>query len=209
MITVRTASLVQKFQLVGGHVALDFANTLDFRYDPERKVDLLRDYDHLLEFARQSGVITRREARTLLLKTSASDRSLTLNRAIEVREAIDSLFRAVMSGKSPRRSCLRVLNEFLAKTPAAESLSWKQNEFVRSYADLTATPDAPLQAIVDTAVNLLISPDRSKIRECGEPTCRWLFLDHSKNHSRRWCDMRVCGNRSKVQRFRARQRDRS
>ena len=122
-----------------------------------------------------------------------------------MREAIDSLFRAVMSGTSPHRTCLQVLNEFLAKTPASESLSWKYNEFVCSYANLTATPDAPLRAIVDAAVGLLISPDRSKIGECGEPTCRWLFLDHSKNHSRRWCDMRVCGNRNKVQRFRARQ----
>ena len=38
-------------------------------------------------------------------------------------------------------------------------------------------------------------------------TCRWLFLDRSKNHSRRWCDMRICGNRSKTRRFYARQRD--
>jgi predicted RNA-binding Zn ribbon-like protein len=197
---------MQKFQLVGGHVALDFANTLDFRYDPKRRVDLLCDYDHLLEFARQSGLLTHHEAKKLVLKTSASDRGITLKRAIDLREAIDSLFRAVMSGKPPRRPCLQVFNQFMAKTPASEWLSWKQNEFVRSYADLTATPDALLRPIVDAAVGLLISPDSSKIGECGEPTCRWLFLDHSKNHSRRWCDMRVCGNRAKIQRFRARQR---
>jgi predicted RNA-binding Zn ribbon-like protein len=195
---------VQKFQLIGGHVALDFANTLDFRYDAKRRVDLLRDYDHLLEFARQSGVVTTNQARRLVLKTSPSDKNLALNRAIELREAIDSLSRAAMGGNPPRRFCLQVLNEFLARTPAPQSLSWNRNEIVRSYADLTATPDAPLRAIVDAAAGLFTSPERSQIRECGEPTCRWLFLDHSKNHSRRWCDMRLCGNRTKVQRFRAR-----
>jgi len=36
-----------------------------------------------------------------------------------------------------------------------------------------------------------------------ERECRWLFLDTSKNHTRRWCDMKVCGNRIKARRFKA------
>lgn len=199
--------MVHEFQLVAGHLALDFANTLDYRYDPKRTVDLLPDYEHLLEFARQSGVLTHQQARKLILQTSVSDRDVTVKRAILLREAIDSICRSVVSGQPPRRSCLQSLNEFLAGTSVAETLGWRKSEFVRGYADLTVTPDAAIKPIVDAAVNLLMSPDRINIRECSEPSCRWLFLDHSKNHSRRWCDMQICGNRTKVQRFRARQRE--
>ena len=199
--------MAHAFQLVGGHLALDFANTLDFRYDPERKVDLLRDYEHLLEFARQSGILTPYETRKLLLQTSARDRRSTLERATQVREAINSICRSIQSGRPPQRPCLQVLNEFLAKTPVPEPLVWEHKEFVRRFRDLTERPDALIRPIVDAAVSLFLSPERNCIRECGEPTCRWLFLDLSKNHSRRWCDMRICGNRTKVRRFRARQRD--
>lgn len=194
-----------EFQLVAGHLALDFANTLDYRYDPKRHVELLRDYQQLLEFARQSGVITRQQVRKRLLRTSRPEAMLTLQRAIEVREALDSLFRSVVAGEPPRRSCLQTLNRFLAATRVSEAISWRQSEFVRGYGDLASQPDAPIWPIIDAATNLLVSPERTQIRECSEPSCRWLFLDHSKNHSRRWCDMRICGNRSKVQRFRARE----
>jgi predicted RNA-binding Zn ribbon-like protein len=46
----------------------------------------------------------------------------------------------------------------------------------------------------------------SMLRECGNPECRWLFLDTSKNHTRRWCDMKICGNRMKARRFKAQHR---
>lgn len=198
-------TMTDEFQLVAGHLALDFANTLDYRYDPKRRVELLRDYEHLLEFAGQSGVITRRQVRQRLLRTSRPEAMLTLKRAIEVREALNRLFRSIVAGEPPRRSCLQALNHFLAATRVSETISWRQSEFVRSYSDLASQPDAPIWPIVDAAANLLASPERTHIRECSDPSCRWLFLDHSKNHSRRWCDMRICGNRSKVQRFRARQ----
>jgi predicted RNA-binding Zn ribbon-like protein len=197
--------LAANFQLVAGHLALDFANTLDYRFDPKRRMDLLCDYGSLLEFVRQSGIITQGQARLRRFQTSNAEGRVTLQRAILLREAIDSLCRSIVTGKPPRVSCLQTLNRFLESSPAAESLLWRKSEFIRAYSDLVSKPDAPLGAIVVAAANLLTSLERYFIRECADPSCRWLFLDHSKNHSRRWCDMRTCGNRSKVQRFRARQ----
>jgi predicted RNA-binding Zn ribbon-like protein len=193
-----------KFQLVAGNLALDFANTLDYRFDPKWRVDLLCDYAGVLEFVRQSGIITLRQAKRRLFETSAADGRLTLQRAILLREAIDSLFRSIVSGKPPRGRCLQTLNCFLESTRTTQSLLWRGSEFIR-YSNLVSKPDAPLDPIVEAAARLLTSPERHCVRECADPSCRWLFLDHSKNHSRRWCDMRTCGNRSKVQRFRARQ----
>lgn len=204
--TGREIFLAVKFQLIAGHWALDFANTLDYRFDPKRKVDLLNDYASLLEFVQQSGIVTRTQARQRLLQTSSRDGRATLKRAILLREAMDSLFRSTVAGKPPRTSHLQVLNRFLETTPAGESLFWRGSEFIRVYSTLVSQTDAPLGPIVESAATLLTSPERHYIRECADPSCRWLFLDRTKNHSRRWCEMRLCGNRSKVQHFRARQR---
>jgi len=193
--------MTEDFQLVAGNLALDFANTLDNRYDPERLVDLLSTYERFLEFARQSGTITQQQARKLRAETSARDRGRTLERVIELRETLYFLFESVATGKPPDASRLRTFNRFLADVRVPETVTWRKPDFIRSSFDLSETPDAPLWPVIDAAGNLLTSPDRHHVCECTEETCRWLFLDRSKNHSRRWCDMRVCGNRSKAQRF--------
>jgi len=192
------------FQLVAGHVALDFANTLDFRFDPSRTVDLLPSYDRFVDFALQSGLITPAHAARLRKQSGDSSRRAALKSAIEIREALELLFRSVVSGKAPGKASLEVLNRFLARSKEHESLVWRNSEFVREYGDLSERPDGPIWPLLDAAIELLTSPARSRIRECKEPSCKWLFLDHSKNLSRRWCDMRICGNRTKVRKFRER-----
>lgn len=53
---------------------------------------------------------------------------------------------------------------------------------------------------------LVRDPDR--LRRCQNPDCAWLFIDRSRNRSRQWCEMGVCGNRAKASRFRERTRGR-
>jgi predicted RNA-binding Zn ribbon-like protein len=57
-----------------------------------------------------------------------------------------------------------------------------------------------LWPIASSAADLLTSERLKKVRLCEAKTCTWLFLDESRNHSRRWCDMKVCGNREKARR---------
>jgi predicted RNA-binding Zn ribbon-like protein len=65
----------------------------------------------------------------------------------------------------------------------------------------------PLWPIARAASDVLTNDaDRGLLRECADGTCAWLFLDHTKNHSRRWCDMATCGSRNKVREFRERQK---
>jgi|HubBroStandDraft_6_1064221.scaffolds.fasta_scaffold123880_3 predicted RNA-binding Zn ribbon-like protein len=198
-----------QFQLFGGHVALDFANTLDFRYDPERFIDLLSSYERLLAFFQQTGIITAKHVRKLLANTSESEARRTLRRAIELRETIYFLFLSVLSGRRARSAYLRAFNRFLEDARVPEKVTWQKRSLVRTYRDFAGTAGGPLWAVVDAAANLLTSPDCLRMRECSEKTCRWLFLDQSKNHSRRWCDMKLCGNRAKARRFYARLRGRA
>lgn len=199
--------MAKEFQLVAGHVALDLANTLDYRYDPQRLIDLLPTYESFLAFAAQSGIITPRQAHKLISETAPADRARAFRQAVKLRETLHRLFQSIATSHAPNRSCLKEFNRFLLQGGIPEAISWHNDEFIRGYRDLAETAFAPLWPIVDAAANLLTSPDRHHIRECSEQSCRWLFLDHSKNHSRRWCDMKICGNRSKAQRFRARQKE--
>jgi predicted RNA-binding Zn ribbon-like protein len=196
-----------RFQLVGGNLGLDFVNTLDNRYAPERLVDLLPNYETFLEFGTQTGIISKRQARELLRKTNEREGRRALKRIIELREAMYSLFRSVALRQSPNRNCLKTFNRLLAETCVPDAIVWRKREFARQRGMPKRASNGLISPILDAAVNLLTSADRRHIRECSDEKCRWLFLDRSKNHSRRWCDMRVCGNRAKVRRFHLRQRD--
>jgi predicted RNA-binding Zn ribbon-like protein len=199
--------MAEKFQLVAGHLALDFANTLDYRYDPDRLIDLLPSYERFLVFCRQSEVITAAQMRKLLDGLSESESQSVLKEVIALREALYFLILSAMHGRSPEGSHLRALNRFLSEARAVDQIAWHKRSFVRSFRDVTERPDGPLRQVVDAAVVLITSSDIHNVRECSEKTCRWFFLDRSRNHSRRWCDMQLCGNRSKAKRFYARTRN--
>jgi predicted RNA-binding Zn ribbon-like protein len=182
--------MADDFQLVAGHVALDFANTLDNRYHPAGSIELLPTQERFLAFARQSGILSAQQARQPTAQHS-------LDRVIDLREALHFLFHSVVAKEPAPRASLKTLNRVLAEARAAQMLVWEKGSF--EWRSLK--PVAPLHAIAFAAAELLTSPDRVHVRECSADTCRWFFLDRSKNHSRRWCDMKVCGNRAKAQRF--------
>jgi predicted RNA-binding Zn ribbon-like protein len=198
--------MAEEFQLIAGHMALDFANTLDYRYDPDRRIDLLPTYERFLAFCRQSGVITTSHLRMLLATANKPDAQRTLAHVIDFREVLYALILSVLSGRRPNDSHLQVLNRFLADARVPDRINWRKGGFVRSYDGLVGASAGPLWLILDASAALLTSPDLLHVRECSEETCRWLFLDRSRNHSRRWCDMQLCGNRSKARRFYARMR---
>jgi predicted RNA-binding Zn ribbon-like protein len=196
--------MAAEFQLVAGHLALDFANTLDYRYDPDRRVDLLPTYERFLAFCRQSGVITTSQLRTLLATANKSDARRTLGQVIDFREALYVLILSAVSRRRPNDSHLRSVNSFLADARVPDRINWQKGSFVRNYDGLVGACAGPLWLVLDASAALLTSPELRHVRECSEKTCRWLFLDRSRNHSRRWCDMQLCGNRSKARRFYAR-----
>ena len=191
---------------MAGHVALEFANTLDNRYNPERRVDLLPSYAQFVAFAAQNGLVNPAQARALLAATSERQAKLVLDRAILLREALQQLFLAAISSERPSSEAIETLNASLSEARSQKRLFWDRKQFVWRYRDFSDQPASPLWPIAEAAAELLSSPDLARVRECSNPGCRWLFLDQSKNHSRRWCDMSVCGNRAKARRFHARER---
>ncbi|HZU44767.1 MAG TPA: ABATE domain-containing protein [Terriglobales bacterium] len=199
----------REFQLVAGNLCLDFINTLDDRGDPERERELLTSCTELLAFLRQSRALTETLLRKLAHRVETSPSAKILDRARQLREALYRIFAAVVEKHNPPAPDLDEISIAWRRVSRHFRLRRGTNGFEWQWLadnETEAVGDRLLWPILRSAVDLLTSSDLERVRACEAETCRWLFLDTSRNHSRRWCDMKVCGNRSKVRRFYQRQR---
>lgn len=190
-----------QFDLVAGALCLDFVNTLDDRFTSEPK-ELLKSYIDLARFAEDTGILSPAEVDRLLMRSQTSPEvaQRALATAIELREAMCAVLWAIVNRRPAPQNELTRLNHFVQEAArhaqlvqTAGPFDWKFEEAVNF--------DAPLWPIARSAADLLASDQLALVRPCAAKTCLWLFLDTSKNHRRRWCDMTKCGNRAKFQRF--------
>jgi predicted RNA-binding Zn ribbon-like protein len=197
--------IAKPFELVAGHVALDLVNTLDNRFSKAGPEELLASYDDLLRFASQSGLLTKRQAQKLKrLDASQAERAEALHEVRELRETVAAIAYAQLEGKELPASALATLEDYLKRAGFHRHLTAVQLRPVWSWHGLDGQVAAPVWLLAQEAVDCLLSDRSSQLRCCASETCRWLFLDTSKNRTRRWCDMKVCGNRMKARRFHAR-----
>jgi predicted RNA-binding Zn ribbon-like protein len=188
-------------------VGLDFVNTVDNRLSQEKKIDNLRSYRDLVGFAEQTELVTPSQAHQLLRigKRNQSSAEKALQQAIRLREALFEIF-AAAAEKRPHPSALAQLNAVLEDAGARRELVAHQGRFLWRWAGIAENLESILWPIAYEAAQLLASGNLDYVRRCAAEDCGWLFLDKSKSHSRRWCDMKSCGNRDKARRFYERQR---
>jgi predicted RNA-binding Zn ribbon-like protein len=191
------------FELAGGRLCLDFTNTVSDQFAEARR-DKLESYAVFLAFAEQAGAITGKQARALRRAAAADPEraARALERARGLRDALFRIFYARSRDTRVPEADLAALNaalgEALAHRRVVRAGDGYQLDFERDGEDV----DAPLWPIVESAADLLTSERCDRVRVCsGEETgCTWLFVDESKNQSRRWCSMSDCGNRAKARR---------
>jgi predicted RNA-binding Zn ribbon-like protein len=188
------------FDLSGGALCLDFANTWGDRGRAE--TDSLRSYSDLLAFARQAGILNRgQQARCAESATHDPDAaSTTLSSARSLRDSLYRIFAALAAAQPPTAADLERLNAALPEGLSRLRLERRGAEFALTWAPSEPSLAAPLWPILRSAAELLVSEERRQIRECASQACSWLFLDRSRNRSRRWCSMETCGNRAKARR---------
>ncbi|MBZ5527468.1 MAG: CGNR zinc finger domain-containing protein [Acidobacteriia bacterium] len=206
------------FKFIAGALCLDFVNSVGGRIrtpSPRRANggEILREqllgYEDLLSWSQLGGAVTEREAGALVRRAQQqeSDGRAVFARALCLREAIYSIFLAVLVGHAPQKADLAALNGELAIARGRERLQFVNKQWVWRWEGGDTELDRPLWPVAQSAAALLASPGLARVRECPGERCGWLFLDGSKNHSRQWCTMRDCGNLAKVRRFRARRTD--
>lgn len=194
------------FKLNAENVALDFVNTLDDRYVPSGPRELLTSYADLLRFCRQAAILTPAEAGRLSALPKASLEK-SLGSAIELRELLARIFYRLVEARSPSAEDRSALERWAAACARHRELRWEDGRLSWTWKGLDGDPDTPALLLAEGALELITTDPPASLHTCASGTCRWLFLDTSKNRTRRWCDMKICGNRAKARRYSAAHRD--
>ena len=204
-----TASEMRRYlRLLGGRACLDFANTVEPRIG-QRQRDFLLSYTDLVTWAEFAGMIARAEARRLLAQCAQQPQQAAqaFRKAIKLRELIYRLFVAIATGEPPKAADLRALQTIHINALRHAELRPNRDGFTWQWSEDTDDLERIGWLLAQSAIELLTSPQVGRVKMCASPDgCGWLFLDTSKNGSRRWCSMEVCGSRAKMRRLYARRR---
>ena len=186
---------------LGGRLCLDFINTVN-RESNGYTEDWLNSYSDLLVWGQHVQILNQQQA-TQLAELAACQPDLAeavFESAITLREIIYRIFSAVSANCEVQNHDLDALNKTLKEASAWRQISPIDNDFDWSWSDKSDHLGCILWRVAFSAADLLTAKELSRVRECSGDGCGWIFLDTSRNRSRRWCDMETCGNRAKVRR---------
>ncbi|HET6295133.1 MAG TPA: CGNR zinc finger domain-containing protein [Kribbella sp.] len=163
-------------ELIGGHLSLDLLNTVAWRLDDERRIDRIADPTGLSTWLSATGL----------------PQSKDFQRIARAREAAYCVLQPIAIGAVPEARDVQALRKVMV-----DAIS--RAELVR-VSPLEWHADDPAIAVALAVWRLLEDEDLSRLRQCQDDACGWLFLDRSKNGSRRWCSSADCGNRARAKR---------
>jgi predicted RNA-binding Zn ribbon-like protein len=190
--------------IVGGSAALDLVNTVSgWNHDPE---DWVPDIATFLVWARTCGVLDEGEqnaaARHARNSPPAADRVLASVK--ELRFALRGLMDALEHRTSAQPDDLSVIDDWRRRLAISEQIIVRRNKIDFTFNRDISALELPGLRVTAAALSLLGDFPAARIKTCAAADCGWKFVDQSKNQSRRWCDMAVCGNLAKARQYRAR-----
>ena len=188
------------YSFVGGNLSIDFTNTVNGRWSGEKQ-DKFSDYRDLVAWSRQADLLGEDKERKLIAqgKRNPSEAERALDEATELREVIYRIFVAVARERTPAKADIEKFNKKLAEAMTHARIEPLPGGFAWSWEESDAL-DQMIWPIARSAADLLTSHELERVKTCGSDDCGWLFVDASRNGSRRWCDMSDCGNRAKARR---------
>jgi len=195
--------------LEGEKLCLDFVNTVDWRYSIARKKEKLHDFSALISWSKQMGILEDKTAKILFKKAlkQPNKAEQVYEKTIEIRELLYHIFFSMATTGQVSNHDLSIFNKYLADSMGKSCcLTPSDNGFVWSFCSGTDSMDLFLDPIIKSAADLLVSSELKRVKQCADDACGWLFMDKSRNNSRRWCSMKDCGNRAKAHRHYLRKR---
>ena len=203
---LRGKPLAETFRCPGGALCLDFCNSGQGARSPSKE-EWLTGFADLIDWLEAAGAIEAAHAARLRKAGKESPKAaqeLWL-RALRFREALARIFMAKTEARGADQADLATIHAEHARTASHARLAPTADGFAWGVDTKSAALDAALRPLSSSAVELLTSSRLARLRRCGNETCYWLFLDETRNRSRRWCEMASCGNLMKVRRHRAKQ----
>jgi len=197
---------VRPLEIVAGHLALDFANTVDDPYGPGR-VDYLASYPLTLTWSSRVGLLSGDRAERL--DEVASQRPEAAAAALasihQLRGIVESTFTDLITEPESAERHWAALRPYVVEATSRVELGQSATAYEVTWPD-TDEVDTILWPLAYSALDLLRSPELRRLKRCA--ACPWLFLDRSKNGSRRWCTMSICGTDEKIRRYVSRRAER-
>lgn len=190
-----------RFEFIAGALCLEFANTIH-NSRAEDKGEEFHAISDLLQWAKETGLLSSAEHDRLAAHYHRNPReaAAALAKGTAIRDLLLSIFASIANGRSVSSQRLSELNLALAQTPGLLRVRKKSGWIETEWTGAAGGLQQVLFAVLTSAAELLAGDRLGRIRECASANCTWLFVDESRNRSRRWCDMSTCGNRVKARR---------
>jgi predicted RNA-binding Zn ribbon-like protein len=194
--------------LIGGELAFDFANTSSGRGWPSHK-EHLRAAQNVIDWAAHAKLLSAADAAWVSARAGAdaSLAALLLSRALDAREVVHTICVAVAAGRPAPRNEVDSLSQTHAACLACAKLTFLGGRYMWSWEPRETPVEALLGPITLSALATLTQADLGRVKQCQNEKCGWVFFDTTKNKSRRWCEMEICGNRAKQKRLAKRRRE--
>jgi predicted RNA-binding Zn ribbon-like protein len=204
-----------KWKFVAGSICLNFTNTVGGRVwhdennllDYKILTDKLESFEDLIDWGKEIGFLNEASVKKINLFASQNEKAVKkiFQRAVALRESIYKIFISLTENKEPSHEDIDLLNSECAAAREKQKLYYDSNKFKWNFELQDTEQESIIWYVSLSAVELLVSEQLKRVKQCPGDNCGWLFLDSSKNGSRQWCDMKDCGNVAKVRRYRERQ----
>jgi predicted RNA-binding Zn ribbon-like protein len=179
----------------GGRLCLALVNSVYWRRGPSPE-DRLDSYPNLLALADGAGWIPDVAALGHAAAERPDEAARVLSRAVDLREQLLAVFAAHAAGTTPPDSAFATVQKLASRGLAALRLAPIDHGYQLVWPETRL--DLPLLQAAVSATLLLSGPELPRVKQCPGPSCGWVFLDTTRNQSRRWCDSRECGNRNRA-----------
>ena len=190
----------EEFDFISGRLCLDFANVWKNMQHPDPGLQ----YATLLQWSKQAGSLSAADLGRLAQRASreAAKVAVVVDRAHDLAATLRRFFMAIVEEKRPNTADLDLLNTELARAWGRLSVVQQDGAFALDWPATSDALDRLIWPVAHSAADLLVSADLDRLKACDADNCIYLFVDSSKSGRRRWCDMKICGNRHKARRHR-------
>lgn len=197
----------RRFLFVGNHPCLDFVNTqMIVNGEP---ADLLESFEDLASWLVQARILTKSQADVVRAELRQDQMSSLLEQAKSFRATVRDLAERIATGRIIPNSTITAVNRSLSNRSGYPQIVRRKGGFEQRFHATATSAQTVLASLAEAVSDLLWRADFALVKKCGNPDCILYFYDTTKNHTRNWCSMQICGNRTKVAAYYARKRGQS
>ncbi len=196
---MKISPYISKLPFLGGDLSLDFVNTVHDRHEEPLR-DLLQNYLDLVTWVYIADAISDSQKENLLnigWENQGSADQIYKD-ALQLRETFYEIILTLINQDEVSSANIQLINQWFSRAFSNLELAQLNGHFVLDWSAENFELESVLWPIIRAFADLITSEDRTRIKQCGN--CGYLFVDNSKNKSRRWCSMEICGNRVKAKR---------